>query len=170
MRCWGAREYPTAGGLSQVLLRFNTFFTVAARPQAEADKKRVLHELAVYARPHPPARLSRAAAHNERWVGQVRHERPRRVCGRAALAAHVGHIRLFGQRPAGSSGPAHLAVAASAALPRGMARHAVHACTTRAAAQMPYALVPDFPAHPSGLPPPPPASGPSASATEVPVG
>jgi hypothetical protein len=130
MRCWGAREYPTAGGLSQVLLRFNTFFTVAARPQAEADKKRVLHELAAYARPHPPARLSRAAAHNERWVGQVRHERPRRVCGRAALAAHVGHIRLFGQRPAGSSGPAHLAVAASAALPRGMARHAVqhHAC------------------------------------------
>jgi hypothetical protein len=33
-----------------VLLRFNTFFTVAARPHAEADKKRVLHELAACVR------------------------------------------------------------------------------------------------------------------------
>ena len=33
-----------------MLLRFNTFFTVAARPHAEADKKRVLHELAACVR------------------------------------------------------------------------------------------------------------------------
>ena len=40
----------------QVLLRFNTFFTVAARPHAEADKKRVLHELAACAC-HAPSAL-----------------------------------------------------------------------------------------------------------------
>ena len=32
-----------------MLLRFNTFFTVAARLHADADKKRVLHELAACA-------------------------------------------------------------------------------------------------------------------------
>ena len=58
----GYSGVPSVDGLSQVLLRFNTFFTVAARPQAEADKKRVLHELAAYARPHPPARLEGGGA------------------------------------------------------------------------------------------------------------
>ena len=55
-----------------MLLRFNTFFTVAARPQAEADKQRVLHELAAYARPHPPARLEdqRRMTH----AGSVRYD------------------------------------------------------------------------------------------------
>ncbi len=34
---------------AQVLLRFNTFFKVGAQLHAEADKKRVLHELAACA-------------------------------------------------------------------------------------------------------------------------
>ncbi len=42
----------------QVLLRFNTFFKVVARPHTDAEKKRMLHELAAYA---PPATRRRVA-------------------------------------------------------------------------------------------------------------
>ena len=44
---------------SQVLLRFNTFFTVAARLHADADKKRVLQELAACA----PATVQQTSHH-----------------------------------------------------------------------------------------------------------
>jgi hypothetical protein len=45
-----------------VLLRFNTFFKVTALLHAEADKKRVLHELAACAPavPDGPCRVPRA--------------------------------------------------------------------------------------------------------------
>ena len=50
----------------QVLLRFNTFFTVVARPHADADKKRVLHELAACVRLRTAARRALRRSRQER--------------------------------------------------------------------------------------------------------
>ncbi len=49
---------------AQVLLRFNTFFKVTALLHAEADKKRVLHELAACAPavPDGPCRVPQCSA------------------------------------------------------------------------------------------------------------
>ena len=67
-----------------MLLRFNTFFTVTARPHAEADKKRVLHELAACVR-------LRAAAQRA-----LRHLQPARAHEPQRADRHSGGTRRSG--------------------------------------------------------------------------
>jgi hypothetical protein len=80
--------------LAQVLLRFNTFFKVVARLHGEADKKRVLHELAACA----------PALHSTRWTVPHAAVRSRAHCCTAAQwrpQTHSATARLIGGSRAG---------------------------------------------------------------------
>jgi hypothetical protein len=73
-----------------VLLRFNTFFTVAARLDADADKKRVLHELAACAPCH------RATTSHHPRVHATQHMHSSAVRSGAGPVDGAGPYRLPG--------------------------------------------------------------------------